>query len=151
MAPALDCGNGRRMVCRSCRRFGIMPQPPRFVFVYGTLRRGQSNDINRLRPSPRFVADAEVAGTLYDLGPYPGIRLGGDGVVQGEVYEIAPELELRLDEIEEVHPQATGEYAKREVRVRSASGEWTCLVYEIHPSRVTGVPVIGQGDWLRRG
>ncbi len=34
------------------------------VFVYGTLRRGEVNDITRLRPAPRFVGDAHVAGLL---------------------------------------------------------------------------------------
>ncbi|MBN9407928.1 MAG: gamma-glutamylcyclotransferase [Burkholderiales bacterium] len=127
-----------------------MPQPPRFVFVYGTLRRGQSNDINRLMPAPRFVCEAVLAGELYDLGPYPGMRLIGDDLVRGEIYEIAPEVERRLDEIEEVHPQATGEYAKREVSVRTASGELACLVYEIHPSRVQGRARIAHGDWVQR-
>ncbi len=127
-----------------------MPQPPRFVFVYGTLRRGQSNDINRLMPAPRFVCEADIEGVLYDLGPYPGIRLIGHDLVRGEIYEIAPEVERRLDEIEEVHPQATGEYAKREVGVQTASGELQCLVYEIHPSRVQGMARIAHGDWVRR-
>lgn len=43
-----------------------MPQAPlRHVFVYGTSRRGASNDINRLDPAPGYVGMGEVRGTLY--------------------------------------------------------------------------------------
>ena len=127
----------------------------RHVFVYGTLRRGEQRDINVLMPIPIFAGYAQVAGTLYNLGDYPGLRLGGSQPVQGEVYRIAPALERQLDEIEEVWPQQTGEYARREVRVTlteaSGSGlEHTCLVYEINEQRTAGMPVIASGDWLRR-
>ncbi|HYW58035.1 MAG TPA: gamma-glutamylcyclotransferase family protein [Polaromonas sp.] len=126
----------------------------RLVFVYGTLRRGDVRDINRLHPSPRFVAMGKIAGTLYDLGPYPGIVLGGAGRVVGEVYEVSLELERVLDEIEEVWPQQTGEYQKREVTVQgvesrvSDSQELHCFVYEISTNRIQGCPVIASGDWM---
>ena len=112
----------------------------RYVFVYGTLRRGQQRDINHLQPAPLFIGSSQIKGTLYDLGSYPGVRLGGSGWVQGEVYQITPELERQLDEIEEVWPQQSGEYVKREVVVevvvevevevvQSARQALTCLVY----------------------
>lgn len=134
------------------------PTPPsasRHVFVYGTLRRGDVRDITRLRPAPQFVGMASVAGVLYDLGPYPGVVLGGSARVTGEVYAISAELERQLDLIEEVWPQQTGEYRKQVVRVRpgqpkasSAAVELDCLVYEINPARTAGKPVITGGDWL---
>eukprot|EP01031_Cornospumella_fuschlensis_P004095 gene4095-5117_t len=95
-----------------------MPTEDRHVFVYGTLCRGEQRDINKLKPGPEYVGDTSVPGTLYDLGTYPGIVLGGQGAVRGEVYRISAELESLLDEIEEVWPQQTGEYAKREVQVQ---------------------------------
>lgn len=122
----------------------------RHVFVYGTLRRGGDNDITRLAPAPRYLGPATLRGTLYHLGRYPGVRLDGDGVVQGEVYEVAPALERILDEIEEVYPQQTNEYAKRECPVALADGRTLrCFVYEIAPGRVRGCPVIASGDWVR--
>jgi len=134
------------------------PMPPsasHHVFVYGTLRRGDVRDITRLRPAPQFVGMASVAGVLYDLGPYPGVVLGGLARVTGEVYAISAELERQLDVIEEVWPQQTGEYRKQVVRVRlgqppasSGAVELDCLVYEINPARTAGQPVIGGGDWL---
>ena len=122
--------------------------PTRHVFVYGTLRRGEANDITRLRPAPRFVGPAQVPGTLYHLGGYPGLRLQGDTPVRGEVYAIEPALEMVLDEIEAVHPQQSDEYRKREVRVWVALRWLDCLVYEIQPTHVQGRPVIDSGDWV---
>jgi len=123
----------------------------RYVFVYGTLRRGELLDINRLQPAPVFVGNAQIKGTLYALGSYPGVRLGGAQWVQGEVYQITPELERQLDEIEEVWPQQTGEYARQEVVVQCAALALTCLVYEAAAERVQGHAVIDSGDWRQRG
>ena len=142
----------------------LMPEvPTRHVFVYGTLRRGEQRDINLLKPAPRWVGRASVDGVLYDLGDYPGLVLGseqhpGQKKVRGEVYEIADELEHLLDEIEEVAPIPSGEYAKRQVLVHLepslATNEGrpacvlTCLVYEVTQGRVAGCPVISSGDWV---
>ena len=137
----------------------------RHVFVYGTLRQGEERNINRLLPAPRRVGAARVQGLMYDLGSYPGAVLGGPRWIQGEIYEITPELERILDEIEEVWPQQTGEYFKREIEVQLASREnfhlqpvettlknILCLVYEVAPARMAGMarmPLISCGDWTR--
>lgn len=123
----------------------------RYVFVYGTLRRGELRDINSLQPTPIFIGDGQITGTLYDLGSYPGVRLGGVRWVQGEIYQISPELERQLDEIEEVWPQQTGEYARREVLVECAVTALTCLVYEAAETRTEGQRLIESGDWVKRG
>ncbi len=129
----------------------------RYVFVYGTLCRGEQRDINRLKPPPAYVGEASVQGALYDLGTYPGIVLGGQGTVRGEVYRISAELERLLDEIEEVWPQQTGEYAKREVPVQmQAVGtgnhhthDASCLIYEIAAPHTLGKVLIESGDWVK--
>ena len=138
-----------------------MPEPMptaarRHVFVYGTLRRGDVRDITHLQPPPVFVGMASVQGVLYNLGDYPGLLLGGEGRVTGEVYAITAALEQQLDSIEQVWPQPTGEYNKREVEVQlrqhpnheapEAVGVF-CLLYEIDPARARGRPVILGGDW----
>lgn len=122
----------------------------RHVFVYGTLRRGGRNDIARFAPQPVFVGTGVIAGTLYDLGTYPGAVLGGDGRIRGEVYRITADVERELDLLEEVADDDTGEYIKRELRVQVGEAPLNCLVYEIQPARVAGLPVIGTGDWLRK-
>lgn len=123
--------------------------PLRHVFVYGTLRRGQSRDINLLRPAPAFVGAGQINGTLYHLGNYPGVRLGGTNWIQGEIYLISPELERQLDEIEEVWPQQTGEYSRQEVQVKYAQNVISCLVYEVAAIRIQACNVIQSGDWLK--
>ena len=122
----------------------------RRVFVYGTLRQGEARDINRLLPAPRLLGNARVAGMLYDLGAYPGLVLGASGWVHGEVYEISPELERLLDEIEEVWPQQSGEYCKRErlVRLDEKAADIVCIVYELSADRIPGMAVIVCGDWV---
>ena len=130
----------------------------RYVFVYGTLRRGEQRDINLLLPTPLFVGCGQTPGVLYDLGAYPGVRLGGSQFVHGEVYQISPELERQLDDIEEVWPQQTGEYTRQAVRVAftdasvgyGSGSEQTCLVYEVADKRTSGMPVIATGDWLNK-
>lgn len=125
------------------------PSSARHVFVYGTLRRGDDNDITRLQPAPRFVGPATIAGTLYHLGAYPGVVLGGNGTVVGEVYAIEPELERVLDEIEELYPQQTDEYFKRMVAVEVSGQRVECIVYEINPRYVVNArPILG-GDWVK--
>lgn len=124
--------------------------PARHVFVYGTLRRGGSNDITRLRPAPRFMGAAQVPGVLYHLGAYPGMALGGPlGVVHGEVYAIEPALEAVLDEIEDLGATPSDEYVKREIVVDVGGQGVPCLVYEINPRHVVSAPRIAGGDWLQ--
>jgi len=132
----------------------------RLVFVYGTLRRGGANDITRLQPAPAWVGLARVNAVMYHLGHYPGVLLGGRAQVVGEVYQISPALERQLDVIEEVWPQPTGEYVKREVWVEPWPGlalparevavaGWRCLMDEVNPARAVGCPVIADGDWIK--
>lgn len=130
-------------------------RPERHVFVYGTLRRGGSNDITRLQPAPRFVGMAQVPGALYTLGAYPGLRLDGHGpqdvCVVGEVYAITPALEVVLDAIEGVEAQARDEdeYAKRDIDVVVNGQTLRCLMYEIHPRHAVVPARLHHGDWFQ--
>jgi gamma-glutamylcyclotransferase (GGCT)/AIG2-like uncharacterized protein YtfP len=128
-----------------------MPEAPaRHVFVYGTLRRGGRNDINRLSPVPHYVGMGEVKGVLYHMDRYPGLTLGGEEAVTvvGEVYRIEQALEAVLDAIERIVPGESSEYFKREMQVEVAGRTLACLVYEINPARVRGRQAIGHGDWI---
>jgi gamma-glutamylcyclotransferase (GGCT)/AIG2-like uncharacterized protein YtfP len=126
-----------------------VPTAGRWVFVYGTLRAGDDNDITRLQPAPTFIGKAQIAGTLYHLGRYPGVVLGGAGAVHGEVYQISAELERKLDEIESLYPQQKDEYFKRELVVNVQGQAVPCVVYEINPIYTVGKPVLAGGDWVR--
>ena len=120
----------------------------RYVFVYGTLRRGQVNDINRLQPAPVFLGTTRIQGVLFDLGAYPGLTLGGRTWVLGEVYAIEPALERQLDVIEAVAPTPSGEYQRREVVLHLNGRALPCLLYEINPAVVIGRPRVQGGDWV---
>ncbi len=72
------------------------------LFVYGTLKRGQRN--HGLMREARFLGETvtEPRYTLFDLGSFPGMISGGNTAVQGELYEVGPELLARLDRHEGV-------------------------------------------------
>ena len=85
------------------------------VFVYGTLRAGESNDIHRAAErnagvaDPVLVGSGRIRGRLYDFGAYPGVVLDADASsVHGDVYRIEDTLVPVLDEIEEVVPGISG-------------------------------------------
>ena len=131
------------------------PQPTRpeapgtHVFVYGTLRRGDDNDITLRRPAPVFVGEACIAGAMYHLGAYPGVLLGGTSLVVGEVYAISETLERDIDALEAVYPQQTDEYFKRHILVEVAGRALDCIVYEINLRYVAGRPRVPGGDWVK--
>ncbi len=125
-----------------------MPEE-RLFFVYGTLRHGDDNDITRLVPAPRWMGTAQIRGTMYHLGGYPGVTLGGEGAIVGEVYAVSPALEAKLDAIESEYPAQSDEYAKREIDVQVAGRMQRCHVYEINLAYIAGKPIIASGDWVK--
>ncbi len=72
------------------------------VFVYGTLKRGDSNH-HYLRRA-RFVGESLSPPhfQLFDLGAYPGAWMPGEECLQGEVYEVDALTLASLDHLEEV-------------------------------------------------
>lgn len=144
----------------------VARQGERYVFVYGTLRRGGSNDINLRKPAPRYMGMASVQGMLYDLGPYPGLILASPSAfdssgarsnkVIGEVYAILPALEDNLDELEGLLPVPTGEYFKRFMSLdvtfpaddECGTQPLLCIVYEINPNRTRACASVEGGDWI---
>jgi gamma-glutamylcyclotransferase (GGCT)/AIG2-like uncharacterized protein YtfP len=121
----------------------------KLFFVYGTLRQGDDNDITRLSPAPRFMGQASISGKMFHLGGYPGVTLGGDSVVVGEVYAVSPALEAKLDAIEAEYPAQPDEYVKRDIAVVIQGQTLSCCVYEISPAYTQGKPVIASGDWVK--
>jgi len=72
-----------------------------YVFVYGSLKTGGyfSKKFDSYR---RGVWEARVKGILYDLGSYPGLVLGGENYVYGELhyYDSLQEVIRELNWIE---------------------------------------------------
>ena len=67
----------------------------RYVFFYGSLRRGQKGYIElELDKYLRYYAEDRVPGKLYDLGEYPGMKPAKAAVptaIKGELYWINDE------------------------------------------------------------
>lgn len=87
-------------------------QNSQFLFVYGTLKKGQSAH-QLLEPRARFVCSGLMRGRLYDLGPYPvAQKASGPGQeFAGELYELNDPSALldALDRYEGAGEHAAGE------------------------------------------
>jgi gamma-glutamylcyclotransferase (GGCT)/AIG2-like uncharacterized protein YtfP len=94
-------------------------------------------------PGSKFIADAKVSGSLYDLGAYPGVVVDESGTpVTGEVYEVDDELLNELDEFE-----ATSRYLRKQVEVSLGAHRSPCWIYEPDPEFYSPRTLITSGDW----
>ncbi|MBC8727181.1 gamma-glutamylcyclotransferase [Paraburkholderia sp. UCT2] len=124
------------------------------VFVYGTLRAGETNDISEAAarndiPAPSLLGSTTVRGHLFDFGAYPGLVVDEAGIdVRGDVYEIDDALVTVLDEIEAVYPGVEDRFLAREVMVKVDGNVVNCRFYPVAPSAVKGLPEIRSGDWV---
>jgi len=74
-----------------------------YLFVYGTLRRRSRHPMaRRLAQSARHVGAARIAGRLYDLGRFPGLKepRSPDDWVQGDVYDLGENADPTLREMD---------------------------------------------------
>ena len=114
------------------------------VFVYGTLRRGGAGAMHIRFPGSKFIADAQVMGSLYDLGAYPGLLLNeSNSLVVGEVYEVDDETLKRLDDFE-----ASSSYRRKQVEISLGDGRLVCWTYEPDPEFYSPRTLITSGDWI---
>ena len=73
------------------------------IFVYGSLLVGEENHFYLRMATLLGSAQTEPGYYMVNLGPYPAMVAGGDGVVEGEVYDVDAPTLAALDELEE-HP-----------------------------------------------
>lgn len=123
---------------------------PQLVFIYGTLRRGGSNDFRMA--GAEFITSGTITGRMYRIDWYPGLVLDeAGGEIHGEVYEVGPELLSALDVFEGL---STGEMEGSEYRrvqttvIQKNSCVLTAWVWEW-----LGITEesqrISDGDWLK--
>lgn len=117
------------------------------VFVYGTLRRGASNHWRM--EGAEFVASGTVKGTVFRIDWYPGLVLGGDAHVVGEVFAVPPDQLAALDEFEGVSAAENGNCEYRRVKTIVATDDaaieawvWEWLGPVDESCRISS------GDWL---
>lgn len=117
-----------------------------FVFVYGSLRRGNPGAMSVRFPNAVYVAEGRVRGSLYDLGEYPGLVMdGAASFVTGEVYQVDDDTLNRLDMFE-----LTSDYSRKQVEVEHGLERTDCWIYV--PDRVAEFfgdhELIESGDWI---
>ena len=117
------------------------------LFVYGTLMSGLRASLES-NAALNFKGNDTIQGDMFDVGYYPGVKLGGDGIVQGEVYEILSEEVIpALDRYEGYHSDSPEHSLYlREVR-RTGSGIET-YVYEYNQD-VSNLTPVRDGDWRK--
>lgn len=119
------------------------------VFVYGTLLRGLER--SSVLKTSSYGGPAIIKASLYDLGPYPGIRQGLCTTV-GEIYDIDEEKLRELDQIEaydESSPSSSLFVRKKLKVARLADGKATgAFVYFFNDS-CEEVNLIEHGDYRR--
>ena len=114
------------------------------VFVYGTLRRGSAGAMSIKFPKSRFVAEAKVSGSLFDLGVYPGfLHDGSNSLVVGEVYEVSDETLKELDDFE-----SASHYWRKQVKISLGAHTKKCWIYAPNPEALAGRTPITSGDWI---
>jgi gamma-glutamylcyclotransferase (GGCT)/AIG2-like uncharacterized protein YtfP len=114
------------------------------VFVYGTLRRGSPRAMSARFPKARFVTEATVSGSLFDLGAYPGFLLDdSNSVVVGEVYEVDDETLKELDDFE-----SASHYWRKQVKISLGTQSKKCWIYAPNPDALSGHELITSGDWI---
>jgi len=128
------------------------------VFVYGTLRAGESNDICRAAErngiaAPVLIGSGHINGRLYDFDAYPGLVLDPTAEpVRGDIYRIDEALMPVLDEIEMIVPGVIGLYRSERlpvtVQIDGSAEVIDCLVYPVGDEAVKGLPRIDNGDWV---
>ncbi|HAS6311208.1 TPA: gamma-glutamylcyclotransferase [Vibrio vulnificus] len=119
-------------------RQGVVMQ--HLVFVYGTLRKGESN--HHYLQHSEFLGGCQSGQEyrLYDLGDYPAVG-EGNRAVSGEVYLIDDATLQVLDKLEDVPV----EY-RRETIATPFGQAWIYLYQD--SSKL--VEEIASGDWCQR-
>ncbi len=110
------------------------------VFVYGTLRKGESN--HHLLESSEYLGHYETEDdyTLYDVGPYPAL-VPGSKAISGEVYLIDDHTLQQLDILEDVPV----EYRRETINTPYG----TAWIYLYQDDSSLSVEV-DSGDWSQR-
>lgn len=73
-------------------------QNKHLVLCYGTLKMGFGN--HYLLGDSTYLGPAETNATMYSMGGFPAIILGGDSTIKGEVYEVDDTTLRHLDSLE---------------------------------------------------
>jgi len=109
-------------------------------FMYGTLKEGRPLDRPALAELRTKVREATIEGSIYNLGPFPAVKLDGKGTVIGEIHTYpesrVSDIKLLMDRIEGFNPVAPerGLYTRQKVKatLKKDGSTITVWVYEFN-------------------
>jgi gamma-glutamylaminecyclotransferase len=114
--------------------------PPRLLFVYGTLKRGLCR--HHALAGARFIGEARTPPDfrLIHLGTYPGLVRDTPGVsIRGELWEVDADCLARLDEVEGVDE---GLYRREAISLLDPFADQSVQTY-IYARGIAGLPDCG--------
>lgn len=118
-----------------------------FLFVYGSLRRGERADLSP-RLGAKYMGEAEINGLLYGVAWYPGVKLldfpdkftGEIPTVKGDVFQLLDDDIITLLDAYEGYPDLFG---RSEVTAKGGQKVW---VYTYNGD-VWPESLVPSGDW----
>lgn len=124
------------------------------LFVYGTLMKGE---VRHPTLSECSIGEGRLAttdGRLIDLGDYPGMVAGEEGVIYGEVYKIDqvyPTLRT-LDTIEGFYGYESTHslFTRTIVEIKTDHGKEWAWTYAYNIGSEESFRIIAPGDWKKR-
>ena len=119
------------------------------LFVYGGLLKSMT--LAPFIEGNKYLGPAFIQAKIYFLGQFPGI-IPGNGIVFGELYEVAESMLPGLDKIEHFHPgdMERSSYIRKEVEVTCLPNRGKLKAEAYFYNRpVNGQEHISHGDYRR--
>ncbi|MGH7476327.1 MAG: gamma-glutamylcyclotransferase family protein [Longimicrobiales bacterium] len=112
------------------------------IFAYGTLL-DRGAGLDALLDGSSRLRRAQLRGTLYDLGRFPALVIGGSGIVHGEILRVPAERVPELDRYEGVD---SGTFRRIATEV-AGTACWTYVAGPRLAARLTPERRIDSGCW----
>jgi gamma-glutamylcyclotransferase (GGCT)/AIG2-like uncharacterized protein YtfP len=119
------------------------------VFVYGTLRKHQSN-AHLLKAATLVAAQCWMKGEMYDSPfGYPFMKQSENGTVYGELYQVNDQQLKRLDDLEDYRGAGQDNLYDRVLQtVYTDTGSFQALVYVLPKNKqIENLTYIEGGNW----
>lgn len=108
-----------------------------YIFVYGTLLKGQRNYAHYLAPDEPCVTAVLNGYRMFDIGSFPGI-VPGKGDVKGEIYRVDARQLAAIDRLE-----GEGDlYIKTPVNAKIDDDDYLSVNAYVYNRKVEGLPEI---------
>ena len=124
------------------------------IFVYGTLMNGEMRNSTLMEYSNGEGKPASTTGLMLNLGDYPGMIAGNEGVIQGEVYQI-DQVYLTLQTLDSIegfygYDSTHSLFTRTIVRIQTEQGHEWAWTYVYNKENNREYEVIESGNWLKR-